>query len=599
MNWPWSVLGLPGPSDLPAIRRAYAARLKTTHPEEDPEGFQQLHSAFQSASRIARRQKHLDCQPAESGEAPQAEHGPDGGGDGGAEETPAFAEWVAAWNPPLPPKPEPDPACDTPLDGGEAPPQIEQDWDYDRLFAEGDAERAASRRLSPEWPDTAFSKREAQAWRDAEAALHAVENFYFMELPLHEWKRFFRGTLFCRVKDNPDFIFGLEDFISRTPAFPKAVKVALFLALGLENGVKNPLHRPLYHQLVDSYHALYTPFGNGHGPVHIKEILYRMVHRPGRGKRKLRIPVVVAIVAAVWIGVGVLSWLNALRANQPEQQWDQICAYLEEDFGHPFHYRYDLEERGYSGLFSPVNAKLLFQGAIHGKRNLENGARGYTTNYPAVLLRQELENFGRQWSFSLTFNCREGADLLPGEAPDAYYFSVPILGAGEGIEALGNLLEALEQQDWYAAMPPEFRIVFYHGSMTIWDYDTDQIDVFDGAKVRAQYENQFCYRYAAFLVEESGAPERDIGAGYLLLERGIVQVQGEPYLWLDGLDRDRTERMQYYVRAKEDQAVWAIYCVPLPGEHTDDFSGYLPSTINRLESGDWVNCYRPRSSYLK
>ena len=36
-NWPWEELGLPGPAELPAIRRAYAQRLKQTRPEENPE----------------------------------------------------------------------------------------------------------------------------------------------------------------------------------------------------------------------------------------------------------------------------------------------------------------------------------------------------------------------------------------------------------------------------------------------------------------------------------------------------------------------------------------------------------------------------------
>ena len=45
MSWPWSQLGLPGPSGLSEVRHAYAEKLKITHPEEDPEGFQRLHSA--------------------------------------------------------------------------------------------------------------------------------------------------------------------------------------------------------------------------------------------------------------------------------------------------------------------------------------------------------------------------------------------------------------------------------------------------------------------------------------------------------------------------------------------------------------------------
>ena len=57
MSWPWSQLGLPGPSGLSEVRHAYAEKLKITHPEEDPEGFQRLHSAYQLASRMARQQK--------------------------------------------------------------------------------------------------------------------------------------------------------------------------------------------------------------------------------------------------------------------------------------------------------------------------------------------------------------------------------------------------------------------------------------------------------------------------------------------------------------------------------------------------------------
>ena len=67
MSWPWSQLGLSGPSDLPEIRHAYAEKLKTTHPEEDPKGFQRLHAAYQEASRQARqaaRQAREEPRPA-------------------------------------------------------------------------------------------------------------------------------------------------------------------------------------------------------------------------------------------------------------------------------------------------------------------------------------------------------------------------------------------------------------------------------------------------------------------------------------------------------------------------------------------------------
>ena len=63
MSWPWNELGLPGPAGLPDIRSAYAQKLKTAHPEEDPEGFQRLHAAYQEASRQARRARSAQARP--------------------------------------------------------------------------------------------------------------------------------------------------------------------------------------------------------------------------------------------------------------------------------------------------------------------------------------------------------------------------------------------------------------------------------------------------------------------------------------------------------------------------------------------------------
>ena len=163
MSWPWSQLGLSGPSDLPEIRHAYAEKLKTTHPEDDPEGFQSLHAAYQAASRIARQRKKRekpfpqaeDTPPSryamreddiqeieipeekaesekldfnyeellqEEGERPQFSHRDD----------------------------ERDFDFDELLDEGgglpRPPKEDEQDFDFERLFAEGEAERAEARR---------------------------------------------------------------------------------------------------------------------------------------------------------------------------------------------------------------------------------------------------------------------------------------------------------------------------------------------------------------------------------------------------------------------------------------------------------------------
>lgn len=69
MNF-WEILGISPTTDLAAIRHAYAEKTRACHPEEDPEGFDRLHTAFQEATQYARRSRR----PAPA--APQAENRP-------------------------------------------------------------------------------------------------------------------------------------------------------------------------------------------------------------------------------------------------------------------------------------------------------------------------------------------------------------------------------------------------------------------------------------------------------------------------------------------------------------------------------------------
>jgi hypothetical protein len=51
MHWAFQVLGIAPDADERAIKRAYAAKLKTSRPDDDPEGFQRLNEAYRDALR--------------------------------------------------------------------------------------------------------------------------------------------------------------------------------------------------------------------------------------------------------------------------------------------------------------------------------------------------------------------------------------------------------------------------------------------------------------------------------------------------------------------------------------------------------------------
>ena len=50
----WSILGIRATGDEREIKRAYAARLKLTRPEDDPQAFQDLRDAYEAVLKMAR-----------------------------------------------------------------------------------------------------------------------------------------------------------------------------------------------------------------------------------------------------------------------------------------------------------------------------------------------------------------------------------------------------------------------------------------------------------------------------------------------------------------------------------------------------------------
>lgn len=75
---PWQILGVRPTIDQAAVRRAYAKRLKQTHPEDDPEGFKLLRWAFDTALAQTRRQVAYDEPAGALPAAPEARPRPRG-----------------------------------------------------------------------------------------------------------------------------------------------------------------------------------------------------------------------------------------------------------------------------------------------------------------------------------------------------------------------------------------------------------------------------------------------------------------------------------------------------------------------------------------
>jgi hypothetical protein len=85
----WKELQIKETPDVAAIRRAYARRLKQTHPEDDPEGFQTLRSAYETALRFAEFSKYRLNETADNEGADDEDI---------LEPQPVILQNIAAWN---------------------------------------------------------------------------------------------------------------------------------------------------------------------------------------------------------------------------------------------------------------------------------------------------------------------------------------------------------------------------------------------------------------------------------------------------------------------------------------------------------------------
>ena len=604
MSWPWSQLGLPGPSGLSEIRHAYAEKLKDTHPEEDPEGFQRLHAAYQLASRMARQRKRR----AEAADPETERPG-----------RPA----------PEQPQPPEDFSFDELLqeDGVQPrrPREKGPDWDYDRLFAEGEAERAEYRRRRGEerrkerqrqWDSREERlnlqfRQEQERWQDTETILHIMERMYDSRAEPETWKKFFLGDMFQQNRDGLDLIFGLEDFLSGRELSQEA-RAALFLAYGFDKGVSRPEQRPLFQMLLPAWKAerkakafpwklmllgwlgsLVFLFGIGplldSGLISIALyavalavivwVVRRVAVRAGqegrvrdRSKKQERRSLILAVVCVAAAFVG-LSWLRS-DGNGFQSQKDpreQVCRYMEEDLGVQVGALYNLSDSYATETYSNVfylkddHGSRRFLAGPDGERDVRAGRSGYTTNLPEMMMLWALKDFAAEQNIYGVDTLDRGLNLEQWETGGTFVLTLPVGGAGEVITGLGALLEELSREAWYQARPPVCEVVLCGGQMvegrlilSRWHPDDGS---FDAKGLRELYEASFAHSYCAQLLKELGL-DRDFiqgeGEPYTLTNEGVAAVRGRECYKLCGLDGSGAVALEYYV----DLGERGIYCVP-------------------------------------
>ncbi len=551
MSWPWNELGLSGPAELSEIRAAYARKLKTAHPEEDPEGFQRLHTAYQEASRRARRlarfaQAGPETPPAESSAPP--ERPPEGPGEGAGWDYDALLEEE-----------------DTPPQETEAAPE----WDFERLFAEGEEEARAARRRKLEELRVKNEARRAKehsrrrqqqaedSWEAVMAAARALELLHSSGAPLDQWRRFLDSPVFLNVRANLDFVFALEDFLEQRPDLSQEVRQAIFTVYESYNASKYPMYRRLYQLLNVS--------GGDKRRLAKQKSAWRGAWRSYPPWRKAVIAVcflILAVFLSIGWAVNLRTAFRDFTARQEAKRWTETAPqWLEEDFGEPFIHAVSQD------IFAPeADPELYFRASPYGERSED--WPGYQTNYPAILVKRALETFAEERSLDLDLAVYSRET---GDAPEAYLFNLPLEGGEEDVAALGALLEELSRQDWHQVPlrdpqseadyqvrePVGYTVYLCHRGLAFYEAASAQgFDTEEARFLYAQAGPAFC----RWILENSGLAERHLGAGrYALQDREPLELGGHTFHQVSGVDQDSGEARVRYLLASGGGS---LFCVP-------------------------------------
>ena len=514
MSWPWSELGLDGPASLEEVRRAYAQRVKQVHPEEDPEGFQRLHAAYQQARRAARQAQGAG----RPGPGPVPERPP----RPPEEEQPGGLDFDSL----LQPEQEEPEEQEKQAEPGET-------WDFQRLFQEENERLSQQQELG--WDQEALVER----------ALELVRLLFAERRSRQDWERFLTSPIFFQVKWNARFMAVLAQAFQNEPVQDRRIRDAVCRAYGFKPGTTPQMNREFY-----------------------EAISGRTERRPKREKQPFRkrhpIAFILIFLALVLGVVNLGVYLSGMPARN---QVENLRQYLQEDFGCPVESRYAGYKESMEFYYLPEQG-LLFTAWPEGERDLSKGELGYATDLGNRLLSVELDDFSETWGSQCRLKMlgEDGQYVSATGAARTYLITTQLQGGEECMAALGQKLEQLSQEDWYRKFRPAYELNLLVEGQVYYTYTAPE-EPFDAAALTESYTTQARPTLLRYLLEESGLGEADFGdTPYQLVDMGDVDLYVHSFVQVGGVNETtgQLERLYFYNN---------LYLISTPAEGFDPNMG--------------------------
>ena len=557
MSWPWSELGLDGPASLEEVRRAYAQRVKEVHPEEDPEGFQRLHTAYQQARQAARRARRAE---------PSAE------GDVRAE--PPVKREVRLEQPhprPVPPEqprpPEPQQDQEERLDftellrqgqaeekAPESQPQ-EPELDFDTLLSQEEGQEKAeeapqTQARAPSWDFQRIFQEENHRRTEKQSgsrqdgavslALELVERLLEEERPHQDWERFLMSVAFFRVKWDPRFMAALAGAFQAEPMLDPRIRETVCTAYGFQSGRVPREHRAFYEAIRGQKEASQK-----------------------QGARRFRRRHPFLFLMSLIVGGVLLLWLvvslGVYLYERPDRQMTaMLCQYIQEDYSYPVESQYGGYLTSAKLFYLPVQ-QMSFTAWPEGERDLSRGQLGYETDLGNRLLTMALEEFAETWKSEcdLTMTDAEGSYVDRGEMPAVYEISTSLTG---GTECLIALVEEMDRL-----------------SFTYQPSDGP----FPGEEILSYYQKEVPVEIVARLVEECGLGEMEFGdRAYRMENLGTITLHDDDYVLVGGVEEATGQTVRLYLYNN-------MYLISIPAADFDPNMSFIDYA--RLLMGDKIS----------